>query len=73
MDFTDVALFSPLLVYLISGMGEKGKGGEDTLRGTNQVVTAFFYATLCGDEAGWSRVSAARPRFSSVCDRLPVP
>jgi dienelactone hydrolase len=70
-DFIDVAAFSPLLPYLLPGLATRAS--EDTLRGTNQVVTAFFDATLRGEPAGWSRVRAAHPRFSSTCDRLPVP
>jgi predicted dienelactone hydrolase len=70
-DFTDVAAFSPVMPYLLPGV--ISQAGEEALRGTNQAVTAFFDATLRGDPAGWSRVRAARPLFSSTCDHLPVP
>jgi predicted dienelactone hydrolase len=72
LDFTDVPRLSPLLQYL-SSRGETSEGAADTVGETNQVVTAFFDATLRGDEAGWSRVRSARPRFSTACERLPVP
>jgi dienelactone hydrolase len=70
-DFMDVAAFSPLLPYLLPAV--TSRAGEDTLRGTNQAVTAFFDATLRSDPAGWPRLRAARPRFSSTCDHLPMP
>ncbi|MFP2910795.1 alpha/beta hydrolase family protein [Pyxidicoccus sp. 3LFB2] len=70
-DFTDIAAVSPILPYLLPG--RVGQAAEDTLRGTNQAVTTFFDVTLRGDPSGWSRVRAARPLFSSTCDRLPLP
>lgn len=70
-DFTDVAVFSPVLPYLLPY--QVGQVSEDALQGTHQVLTAFFDGTLRGDPAGWSRVSAARPLFSSTCARLPRP
>lgn len=72
MDFTDVPMISPILPLLFSRLA-RSEGPGETLRGTNQVVTAFFDATLRGEAAGWSRVSSARPRFSTSCDRLPMP
>jgi dienelactone hydrolase len=70
-DFTDIAAVSPVLPYLLPG--GVSQVGEDALRGTNQVVTAFFDATLRDDPGGWSRVRAARPLFSSTCDRVSPP
>ncbi len=68
-DFTDFAALSPILPYVTATLAKKG--GEDTLRGTNEVIAAFFDATVRGDPAGWSRVRAARPRFSYACQRAP--
>lgn len=70
MDFTDIPTFSPLLPYLVPGMG-KSEDSAAVLGETNRAVTAFFDATLRGDAAGWSRVRSAHPRFSSTCERLP--
>ena len=70
-DFIDLAAFSPLLPYLLPDVASRA--GEDILSGTNQAVTAFFDAALRGDPAGWPRLRAARPPFSSTCDRLPMP
>ncbi|WP_158619998.1 alpha/beta hydrolase family protein [Corallococcus sicarius] len=70
-DFTDMAAVSPVLPYLLPDA--VSQAGEDTLRGTNQILTAFFHATLRGEPGGWSGVRATRPRFSSACDRLPLP
>ncbi len=70
-DFTDLAVMSPLLPYLTRVVAKRG--GEETLRGTNDAIVAFFDATLRGDRAAWARVRAPRPRFVATCARLPVP
>ncbi len=69
-DFTDMAALSPLLPYLTPIVAKRGR--EETLRGTNEVVAAFFDATLRADAAAWSRVTAPRPRFETACQRLPA-
>jgi predicted dienelactone hydrolase len=70
-DFTDLAAMSPLLPYLTPVVAREGS--EETLRGTNQALVAFFDATLRGDRTAWARVQAPRPRFSSTCTHLPEP
>jgi predicted dienelactone hydrolase len=69
-DFTDLGSLSPLLSYLTPSVSRKGSA--ETLRGTNDALLGFFDATLRGDRAGWSRITAARPRFEAHCARLPA-
>jgi predicted dienelactone hydrolase len=73
LDFTDVPLILPAMPYLLPRPGRKNAGGEEALRAMNQLVTAFFDATLRGDQAAWSRVRDPLPPFSSTCERLPAP
>lgn len=70
-DFSDVPLILPILPYLMPRPGTKNAGGEATLRAMNQLVTAFFDATLRDQPAGWSRVASVGAPFSAVCERLP--
>jgi hypothetical protein len=71
LDFIDAPYVSPILPYLTPSVARRG--AKETLRGTNDVVVAFFDATLRGDPSGWARLRAPRPRFTYTCAHLPVP
>ncbi|WP_437576854.1 alpha/beta hydrolase family protein [Sorangium sp. So ce887] len=72
VGFSDIPAITPLLSYF-TPRGQDTERGDDTVRETNQRVTAFFDATLRRDRDRWSRVRSAHPRFSTACDRLPAP
>jgi dienelactone hydrolase len=70
-DFTDLSKFSPVLPYLLPSQVSQVR--EEALRGSNQVVAAFFDAALRGDSGRWAYVRLARPLFSATCSRVPGP
>lgn len=70
-DFTDLSMFSPVLPYLVPSQVSHVR--KEALRGSNEVVAAFFDATLNGERTAWARVRASRSLFSAQCNRVPGP
>ncbi|HKE17570.1 MAG TPA: hypothetical protein VKB80_21995, partial [Kofleriaceae bacterium] len=71
LDLCDVPLLLPIVTYLLPQPSLRNAGGADSLGAMNELLGAFFDATVRGDAASWSRVRSPPAPFSAVCERLP--